>query len=254
MTRRTVLVGTGIAAAAAAVGIGPLQATPALAAVAYTNGNVPSSLLSLVPWTRGQGFNPDRYIRNDILPSLTSMSTAFQKQFGYALPINDGYRSYAAQVQAKKDYGVEAAEPGTSPHGWATAVDIGTRSQSRIAFNDATYNWLKANAAAYGCVHPSWAEPGGSLPEAWHWEFTGTTNPPAPAPEEEEDDMIRLMNIPHDPANPTGAVDYIVVDHGQHTYWGVSSFDMIAHLRNQGIKELSGTQSPAIISGYRRIS
>jgi len=184
LSRRSVLVGSGLAAIAAAIGIGPLDPLPAFGAT-YTNGNVPASQLSLISWTRTQGFNPNRTIRSDILPSLTAMNTAFQKAFGYNLPINDGYRNYAEQVQAKKDYGSEAATPGESPHGWATAIDVGTRDQRRISFNDATYNWLKANAGAYGCVHPAWAEPNGRLPEAWHWEFTGTITAPT-TPEEAE--------------------------------------------------------------------
>ena len=32
---------------------------------------------------------------------------------------------------------------------------------------------MKANAPAYGFVHPDWAEPGGSRPEPWHWEYVG---------------------------------------------------------------------------------
>ncbi|TAL13012.1 MAG: peptidase M15, partial [Frankiales bacterium] len=40
-------------------------------------------------------------------------------------------------------------------------------------FGSSTYRWLKANAPRFGWVHPAWAEPGGSLPEPWHWEFVG---------------------------------------------------------------------------------
>src|SRR5690606_14231971 len=35
------------------------------------------------------------------------------------------------------------------------------------------YNWMKQNAPAYGWRHPDWAEPGGSIPEPWHWDFWG---------------------------------------------------------------------------------
>jgi hypothetical protein len=30
---------------------------------------------------------------------------------------------------------------------------------------------MKANAGTFGWVHPDWAEPSGSKPEPWHWEF-----------------------------------------------------------------------------------
>ncbi len=33
------------------------------------------------------------------------------------------------------------------------------------------FDWLTANASSYGWVHPGWAQPGGSKPEPWHWEF-----------------------------------------------------------------------------------
>ena len=32
-------------------------------------------------------------------------------------------------------------------------------------------NGLEANAHKYGYVNPPWAKPGGSKPEAWHWEY-----------------------------------------------------------------------------------
>ena len=35
------------------------------------------------------------------------------------------------------------------------------------------HRWLKVNAPPYGWYHPGWAEPGGSRPEPWHWEFGG---------------------------------------------------------------------------------
>jgi hypothetical protein len=31
--------------------------------------------------------------------------------------------------------------------------------------------WLAANGRDYGWVNPPWAQPGGSRPEPWHWEF-----------------------------------------------------------------------------------
>lgn len=60
------------------------------------------------------------------------MDAAFRQAFGYDLPINDSYRDYAAQVEAKAIYGSEAAPPGTSNHGWALAIDIGTFTQGLL--------------------------------------------------------------------------------------------------------------------------
>ena len=62
-----------------------------------------------------------------------------------------------------------AAVPGTSVHGWGRAVDF-EDGGGKLTFDSAGYQWLKANAARFGFVHPAWAEPGGSSPEPWHWE------------------------------------------------------------------------------------
>src|SRR5699024_9008419 len=40
-------------------------------------------------------------------------------------------------------------------------------------FGTAEYKWMKNNAPTYGWKHPAWAEPGGSAPEPWHWDFWG---------------------------------------------------------------------------------
>jgi len=49
-------------------------------------------------------------------------------------------------------------------------VDIG----ACCAVNAGTgvaFDWLTANAGRFGWVHPPWAQPGGSKPEPWHWEY-----------------------------------------------------------------------------------
>jgi len=41
----------------------------------------------------------------------------------------------------------------------------------------ARYEWLRANAADFGWIHPDWALPGGNGPyEPWHWEYVGVGN------------------------------------------------------------------------------
>ncbi|RDH95052.1 D-alanyl-D-alanine carboxypeptidase-like protein [Curtobacterium sp. AG1037] len=142
----------------------------------YDNGKIPESELAPVPWTAGQAYGGTMYLRPDAVQSLIAMNNAFKEDIGHDLPLNDAYRDYAGQVAAKEQYGGEAATPGKSNHGWALAIDIGTTGHARIAYNDTTYNWLKANAGKYGWVHPAWAEPGGVGPhEAWHWEYYGVS-------------------------------------------------------------------------------
>ena len=40
-------------------------------------------------------------------------------------------------------------------------------------FGTPAHLWMKQNAPLYGWFHPDWAEPNGSLPEPWHWEYAG---------------------------------------------------------------------------------
>lgn len=84
---------------------------------------------------------------------------------GASLVITDGYRTYEAQVDLKERKGWLAATPGRSMHGWGLAVDFNTGASDMA--------WLRENAADFGWVHPGWAQPGGSKPEPWHWEYAG---------------------------------------------------------------------------------
>ena len=63
-----------------------------------------------------------------------------------------------------------AAPPGTSNHGSGFAVDLCGGIES---FGTKAHAWMKANAGRYGWNHPGWAEPRGSSPEPWHWEWIG---------------------------------------------------------------------------------
>ena len=53
-------------------------------------------------------------------------------------------------------------------HGWGVAVDLCGGIQS---FGTAEHTWLFTHAPLFGWFHPAWAEPTGSRPEPWHWEF-----------------------------------------------------------------------------------
>ena len=132
----------------------------------FENGRIPLEALTPIPWA------PKHLLREDASVALAAMNEAWKARFGYEMPINDAYRDYEGQVQAREDWCRRgkcnnAADPGTSNHGWALAVDI------QVGWNDAEYQWLKQNGSLYGWVHPPFAEPGGSAPEPWHWEFAG---------------------------------------------------------------------------------
>jgi LAS superfamily LD-carboxypeptidase LdcB len=102
--------------------------------------------------------------------AFDAMSTAFASAFNKPLCVTDSYRDYASQVQVFKAKPNLAATPGRSKHGLGLAVDLCGGVQS---YGTPPYNWLKQNSALFGFTHPDWAEPDGSRPEPWHWEFPG---------------------------------------------------------------------------------
>jgi hypothetical protein len=105
-------------------------------------------------------------------PSLISMLAAARRDGVRLLPA-ECYRDYAGQVAAREMWCQRgachmAAVPGTSNHGWGKAVDF-----AGMTFDSASYHWLKAHASWFGWNHPGVMEPGGSVPEPWHWEWVG---------------------------------------------------------------------------------
>ncbi|MEZ0446714.1 M15 family metallopeptidase [Cellulomonas sp. ICMP 17802] len=130
----------------------------------YANGKIPESALC------GVSFDASVRLRCDAAEQLEVLNTAFKAKFGSNLVVNDSYRSYAGQILCKQTKGYLCATPGTSNHGSGIAVDLGGGIDS---FGTAQHRWMDANASALQWVHPSWAERGGSKPEAWHWEYSG---------------------------------------------------------------------------------
>lgn len=129
----------------------------------YENGQIPEDKLAPIPW------EPQYVLRADAAQALTALNNAYRNDFGRDLVVNDGYRNYDEQVEAKEKYGDNAATPGTSNHGWALAVDLGI-----FSFDGPDYTWMAANAGRFGWRNPDWALPGGRGPtESWHWEFWG---------------------------------------------------------------------------------
>jgi hypothetical protein len=105
-------------------------------------------------------------------PSLISMLAAARRD-GIRLAPVECYRDYAGQVAMRELWCQRgachmAAVPGTSNHGWGKAVDF-----ADMTFDATAYRWLKANADRFGWNHPGVMEPGGPVPEPWHWEWVG---------------------------------------------------------------------------------
>ena len=130
----------------------------------YENGRIPASALCPVP------SRPVLLLECNAAVAFDAMNTAFRAAFGQDIGITDGYRSFDEQVACRAEKGSLCADPGTSNHGWAKAVDIGGCCGVNTGAGPA-FDWLTANAARFGWVHPGWAQPDGSKPEPWHWEF-----------------------------------------------------------------------------------
>lgn len=129
----------------------------------YENGKIPEGDLCELgaDW-------PGQRLRCDAADKFGAMNEAFKAAMGKNIGVTDSYRTYEQQVQCKQEKGDLCAEPGKSNHGCGQALDLSTNIDK---FGSAEYNWMKANAQTYGWMHPAWAEPGGSKPEPWHWEF-----------------------------------------------------------------------------------
>ena len=128
----------------------------------HNNGEIPDSDLQTL------SFSPESKMNKQAAAAMEEMNKAYKADNGSNLLINEAYRDCATQIRYRQELGSRAAPapPCVSNHGWGLAADIEVG-----AFGSSTYNWLKANAHKYGYVHPAWAEPGGSNPEQWHWEY-----------------------------------------------------------------------------------
>jgi LAS superfamily LD-carboxypeptidase LdcB len=133
---------------------------------ALQNGFLPASVL--------QTINPNCQIWKPAAPSLLNMMSAAHNA-GVDLTPESCYRTYAEQV-TERNYWCSlglcqfAAVPGTSVHGLGKAVDFADQN-GELTFSSVGYQWLTVNARTYCFVHPAWAQPNGSAPEPWHWEW-----------------------------------------------------------------------------------
>src|SRR4051812_34812867 len=143
---------------------GPVGSCTGGDVASFPNGHIPLALLCPVWGAVG------KYLRADAEYAFDRMSRAYAEVFGTPICVTSAYRSYEDQVRVYAERPGFAAKPGTSNHGWGTATDLCGGIQS---FGAASHRWMLANAPLFGWFHPSWAEPTGSLPEPWHWEFGG---------------------------------------------------------------------------------
>ncbi|MGH1564359.1 M15 family metallopeptidase [Mumia sp. DW29H23] len=129
------------------------------------NGRLPASALCAIP---GSGIE----LRADAAEAWASLQEGFKEAFGRYPCVNNGYRSYAQQAKMHAANPGMVAPPGTSNHGLGLALDLCTASDG-VAGSSA-WDWMDAHAPEYGWALPSWARPGGSRPEPWHWEYVAS--------------------------------------------------------------------------------
>lgn len=135
------------------------------------------SALTSIPW------KPGKYLKPNAATALIGLNTQYRAAFGRDISVTDAYRTYQEQVALYAAKPGLAAVPGTSNHGWGQALDLGDGINN---FGTAQYNWMRANAPAYGWTNPPWAQPGGSRLEPWHWEHNDNSPNPDPVISEEE--------------------------------------------------------------------
>ncbi len=233
MSRRALLAAMGIAGGTSVFGALTLAPESADAAGwgGYENGKIPTSALSAIPWSSSY------YLRSDAVTALVDLNKRFRAAKGADLPINSAYRTYAEQ-QHWKDYWTgqgspqNAATPGTSNHGWALAIDIG------VGIHDWTnpiYIWMKDNAGDFKWNHPAWAEPNGSIPEAWHWEFSGSYTGP-PAQQQIKDEELAIL-ISASTAKYNGV--WLAAPGYWHLFTGEEYTQFTAHGLNAGLKTIT---------------
>jgi len=141
----------------------------------------PGLCLPPSPYAAVNGFLPDQALcplvqapgqrlQTAAARSFDALSAARRAATGQPLCVTDSYRSYAGQVDVFRRKPSLAATPGRSQHGWGLALDLCGGVE---VFGTEAHQWMWANGPSYGWIHPAWAQPGGSRPEAWHWEYAG---------------------------------------------------------------------------------
>lgn len=130
----------------------------------YPNGQI--SLAALCELQTAPGHR----LRADAAYAYDRMSRAYEEETGGLLCVTDSYRALGSQIRLFSTKPGLAAVPGTSNHGWGTAVDLCGGIES---FGTPAHSWMVENAPLYGFFHPLWAQRDGSRPEPWHWEFGG---------------------------------------------------------------------------------
>ena len=133
----------------------------ASAADGYPNGLLPQEALC--------SLYDGHFLRADAAEAFLELNMEYIEEYGENICITSSYRDLPNQHRVYGEVAPGfAAVPGTSNHGLGQAIDLGCGIQN---FRSDRWNWMEANGARHGWIHPAWAK---SSPfEPWHWEFEG---------------------------------------------------------------------------------
>jgi hypothetical protein len=127
------------------------------------NGRIPTRLLRRLE-TQPQMPDEEQWLWRDAAIGLDAMTRAAKAE-GVRLLLHEAYRTLARQNYFWGEYqagrGNLAAEPGTSNHGWASAIDVDRGADTKAI------PWMRKNAPRFGWDLPK--ELGKREP--WHWEW-----------------------------------------------------------------------------------
>lgn len=135
-----------------------------------SNGKIPSKYLRRLE-TQPQMPDNEEYLWPAAAIGLDAMVRAAALD-DVSIWLLEAYRTYARQVYFWNLYqsgkGNLAAKPGTSSHGFGTAIDVDRSHDSQAI------PWMQKHAAPFGWGWPAWAaklKPNGQPTEVWHWQF-----------------------------------------------------------------------------------
>jgi hypothetical protein len=136
----------------------------------HRNGKIPRhELAEIVPTDLDKDLQGPALMHPEAAWNYQRMRDA-AKAVGVPLEISYSYRTFEKQVEKhdafKARKGNLAAVPGTSNHGWGTALDLSIPAFPK-ANNDPQFRWLKKHALRFGFHNND------SPSEPWHWDYEG---------------------------------------------------------------------------------
>lgn len=149
----------------------PFYTSPPTAGGDGSNGDIPASLMTAVPWavdSHGTGF----WLLTKAERALVRLDAAFRARFGHHLDIDLAYRDLATQKAMYQALGPSvAAKPGTSKHGTGLAIDV-PEWPCQYGWGTTQRAWLVNHGPSYGWYSP-WGMTRSTDAEYWHFEYRG---------------------------------------------------------------------------------